>query len=41
MKTVRRWIAGNPGSDNGASTLVLLWTHSESRRKRIRLRRGW
>jgi hypothetical protein len=36
-----RWIAGNLDSDSEASSPVLLWIRSESRRKRIRLRRVW
>jgi hypothetical protein len=34
-----RWIAGNLDSDSEASRPVLGWIGSESRRKRIRLRR--
>ena len=36
-----RWIAGNLDSDNEPSQPVLRWIRSESRRKRIRLRRAW
>jgi hypothetical protein len=39
MKTGLRWIAGNLDSDSEALELVLLSIRSESRRKRIHLRR--
>jgi hypothetical protein len=35
-----RWIADNLDSDSETSSPVLRWIRSESRRKRIRLRRG-
>jgi hypothetical protein len=35
----RHWLAGNPDSDSAASRSVQPWIRSESRRKRIRLKR--
>jgi hypothetical protein len=40
-ESLRGWIAGNLDSDSAASEPVLLRIRSESRRKRIRLRRVW
>jgi hypothetical protein len=41
MKTDLRWIADNLDSGSEASSPVLLWIRSESRRTRIRLRKVW
>jgi hypothetical protein len=41
MKTDLRWLAGNLDNGSETSAPVPLWIRSESRRKRIRLRRVW
>jgi hypothetical protein len=41
MKTDLRWLAGNLDNGSETSAPVVLWIRSESRRKRIRLRRVW